>query len=379
MTQSQSEAGATMKRNRVSTACDRCRRQKQRCDDFRPCSNCVHARTPHNCSSTQAGARTETELARPFKRRRTISDHHSESSDMAQSPGSYQVRSVQQQTLPTLDQNDRERPAQTSFSGSDRGLWRAEHTPARNESTGMAESAIDMTRRLFRDGSPNSPFSSRATFAIPGGESEHQGRASTLQVSVQELVGIDLPQQELCDSLLDTYFATVHWFSLVVLEPKFRARCNQVVKSGWVHQSDRAFIILLLMVLVMGCWYDASPELATLQKSYLRVVRSHFMDIIDEDSLEFVQVSALLGSFYLYHGRPRSSFSILGAATKTSQAIGLHREPDRRMASSDAEERKRVWWTIYTWDRWVSDMIITGCLLIHVLVSRLSSTGGLSG
>jgi hypothetical protein len=348
-----------MKRNRVSAACDRCRRQKQRCDDFRPCSNCVHARTPHNCT-IQSDPPAEAELEHPFKRHRTMSNHHSESSGMAQSPGSHQTRGLLRRSTPPLNQRQPEHHPQTSFSGSDRGPWRAELTPSRSETPGMAtrhaESAIDMARRLFRDGSPSSPFSSRATFAIPGGESEHQGRASNVQISVRDLVGIDLPHPDLCDSLLDTYFATVHWFSLVVLEPKFRARCKIVVKSGLVDQSDRAFIILLLMVLVMGCWYDASPELATLQKSFLRVVRSHFMDIIDEDSLEFVQVSALLGSFYVYHGRPRSSFSILGAATKTSQAIGLHREPDGRMDARDAEERKRVWWTIYTWDRWDLDL-----------------------
>lgn len=345
-----------MRRNRVSTACDRCRRQKQRCDDFRPCSNCVHARTPHKCSNGPSDPLSEAELEQPLKRQRTMSNHHSERSQNTQSPGGHQTRDSLHRSSSLLSQQHPERHAHDSYSSADHDSWPAERTPSRTEppevATLHAESAIDMTRRLFRDGSPSSPFSSRATFAIPGGESEHQGRTSDVRISVQELVGIDLPDQALCNSLLDTYFATVHWFSLVVLEPKFRARCNSVLSAGLVYRSDRAFIILLLMVLVMGCWYDASPELASLQNSFLRVVRSHFMDIIDEDSLEFVQVSALLGSFYLYHGRPRSSFSILGAATKTSQAIGLHREPDGRMDFSVAEERKRVWWTIYTWDRW---------------------------
>ncbi len=35
------------------------------------------------------------------------------------------------------------------------------------------------------------------------------------------------------------------------------------------------------------------------------------MDVMDEDSFDFVQLCALLGSFYLYHDRPRSSFPIL--------------------------------------------------------------------
>jgi Fungal specific transcription factor domain len=130
--------------------------------------------------------------------------------------------------------------------------------------------------------------------------------------------------------------------------------------SGMAYPSDRAFLLLLLMVMVMGCWYGpgvlpaetaSTVDLANMRKAFLRVISQSFMDLIDEDCLEFVQLSALLGSYWLYWGRPRSSFSILGAATKSAQAIELHRDLDNRLSSQDAEERKRVWWTIYTWDR----------------------------
>ena len=75
------------------------------------------------------------------------------------------------------------------------------------------------------------------------------------------------------------------------------------------------------------------------------------MDLIDDDCLEFVQLSALLGSYWLYWGRPRSAFSILGAATKSAQAMEWHRDRDNRLSTQGAEERKRVWWTVYIWDR----------------------------
>lgn len=177
---------------------------------------------------------------------------------------------------------------------------------------------------------------------------------------VSQIVGVDLPERQLCDALIDAYFYSVHWFSLVVYEPKFRQSYDRVVEHGLAEPSDRPFLLLLLMVLVMGCWYgpglghDAiapATELSDLRNTYLRVIRSSLMDLMDEDCLEFVQLSILLGSYWLYWGRPKSSFSLLGAATKSSQAIGLHRAPDKRLSSADAEERKRIWWTIYTWDR----------------------------
>lgn len=129
--------------------------------------------------------------------------------------------------------------------------------------------------------------------------------------------------------------------------------------SGLASRNDHGFILLLLMVLIMGCWYKSRDpsisgnEMDLLRAKLLKVVQRDFMDLMDEDCLEFVQLCALLGSFYLYHGKPRSSFSILGAATKTAQAMDLHRNSENRWSFEDKEERIRVWWTIYTWDRFV--------------------------
>lgn len=180
-------------------------------------------------------------------------------------------------------------------------------------------------------------------------------------IPISDIIGIELPTYEVCNKLVDTYFSAVHWFSLVVYEPRFRGRYVAVVGSRLASHSDHGFLLLLLMVLIMGCWYTpiqqagdlnlSEDDTEALRSRMLKVVQRDFMELMDEDCIEFVQLCALLGSFYLYHGRPRSSFSILGAATKTSQAMGLHRDSEMGRSFEDMEERKRVWWTIYTWDR----------------------------
>jgi hypothetical protein len=230
----------------------------------------------------------------------------------------------------------------------------------------MKFSTLVDDEQIFK--SQESPaFKDRATFAIPGGEIQHtngtnsSNNPSAPLISVSKIIGIELPTYEVCNKLLETYFTTVHWFSLVIYEPKFRPRYNAIVGSGLASRSDHGFLLLLLIVLIMGCWYTpknrtgdlglAANELEALRSEMLRVVQRDFMELMDEDRLEFIQLCALLGSFYLYHGRPRSSFSILGAATKTAQAMELHRESEARWSFEDNEERKRVWWTMYTWDR----------------------------
>ena len=227
------------------------------------------------------------------------------------------------------------------------------------------------------------PIGVRETFAIPGGDTNRSLETSpidTTLVPIAEILGTDLPSREVSDALMDAYFYTVHWFSLVVYEPTFRSRYETIMDRGLAFPSDRAFLLLLLMVMVMGCWYGPGTmpaeivsqfDLADARKKFLKIVSQNFMDLIDEDCLEFVQLSALLGSYWLYWGRPRSSFSVLGAATKSAQAMELHRDSNGRLTSHDAEERKRVWWTIYTWDR--SGMLDFSMLHSNKLTDLLQS------
>ncbi|KAJ6001581.1 hypothetical protein N7499_002516 [Penicillium canescens] len=85
----------------------------------------------------------------------------------------------------------------------------------------------------------------------------------------------------------------------------------------------------------------------------LKLVESNVVEIMDQPSITAIQTCILLGSHHVYHGRPNLSFSLLGATIKMSQSLGLHRQPSRGTLE-DIEERKRIWWTIYTWDRFAS-------------------------
>lgn len=222
---------------------------------------------------------------------------------------------------------------------------------------GTSESAMAMTRKVLQlQGSQRN----RPTFAMPDGGEESRRGSIRPNLTIKDLVGVDLPSKALTNHLLDVYFYTVHWFSLVVHETHFRQRYERIMSIGIVSRSDRPFLLLLLMILVMGCHYgrgidhEQFRDLDDIRLQYLDVVRKDFMDIGEGGGLEFVQICILLGSYWLYWGRPRSSFALLGTATKASQALMLHRKvsSNRQMKLAySMEERKRVWWTVYTWDR----------------------------
>jgi hypothetical protein len=169
----------------------------------------------------------------------------------------------------------------------------------------------------------------------------------------------EFPPHDTLITLLEEYFNCVHWFSLVVYEPRFRIRL-QAVQDGYAEPREKPFLALLSTILGMAAWYTAQkagtmhgrPSQYWLEWSNKLIQNAELMivDLMDKNSLPSVQALILLGSHYVYHGRPNLSFSLLGATIRAAQALGLHREIPGA-SFDDAEERKRVWWTIYTWDR----------------------------
>lgn len=100
---------------------------------------------------------------------------------------------------------------------------------------------------------------------------------------------------------------------------------------------------------------------------------SRMVELLDQSSMTAVQTMVLLGTFYVYHGKPNLSFSLLGATVKSAHAAGLHKFTSTT-PRDEAEERKRVWWTIYTWDRYARSQKCMGQQLMADLGLRQSLT-----
>lgn len=143
----------------------------------------------------------------------------------------------------------------------------------------------------------------------------------------------------------------------MIYEPKFRQQLS-AIEDGYAYPAEAPFLTLLSIVLCRAAWYqsktsndEGGKELRLWSNDLLKIVESRLVYVMDQHSMAAVQTCILLGSHHVYHGRPNLSFALLGATVKISQAMGLHRD----LANGDPhdiEERKRVWWTIYTWDRY---------------------------
>lgn len=203
----------------------------------------------------------------------------------------------------------------------------------------------------------------RTTSAIPDGQyhtAANTGRSShSTKRETVAILGVELPSKKIMDGLLEDYFDSVHWFSLVIYEPTFRPQYESVA-GGHAFESQKGFLFLLAVVLGMASWYRAKDSNANSDPAtedwdgwrlkLFAVAEARFLELMDERSLTSLQTCLLLGSYHVYHGRPNASLALLGATIKIAQAMGLHRE-SIRSRYDNIEERKRVWWTIYTWDR----------------------------
>ncbi|KAB2575286.1 putative transcriptional regulatory protein [Lasiodiplodia theobromae] len=228
---------------------------------------------------------------------------------------------------------------------------------------GEADSTMGITRRIFQLGSRDMDL--RVCSAIPDGENLARGAppAATRDVRpISAILGYSLPSRPVVEFLLEEYFELVHWFSLVIYEPLFRKEYNSVA-DGFASPSQKGFLTLLTIVLALAAWYRSQKHVAeeafpgedfrAWSSDLLRHTELQLFDLMDDCSLTSVQVCILLGSYGVYHGKPNVSFALLGASIKMAQALRLHRESSRGDPSA-IEERKRVWWTIYTWDRFAS-------------------------
>ncbi|EFY87314.1 C6 transcription factor, putative [Metarhizium acridum CQMa 102] len=161
-----------------------------------------------------------------------------------------------------------------------------------------ADSAMGIARKISRLGSQG--IESCSTFAIPdGGYRAQSPRAGVgdARIPISTILGSRFPDRRLIHELMEDYFDAVHWFSLVMYERKFRRQLASVED---------------------GC-----------------------------ADVHLVGISSCL---------PRSTkpfLALLGATIKISHALGIHRHLPHK-SPDETEERKRVWWTIYTWDRFAS-------------------------
>ncbi|KHO02004.1 fatty acid catabolic regulatory protein [Metarhizium album ARSEF 1941] len=177
------------------------------------------------------------------------------------------------------------------------------------------------------------------------------------------LVTMHCPSPPLLEALMDAYFDRMHWFTLIFHEPSFRLAATRVIRRNSWHRDELGIVLAALTVSAIGLkcvardssWMghamlrQESLDAMELLEALVKEVRLHLLDLLDDCSIETVQVCSLLGTYYIFHASPTLAWSILGMSVRTAYALMLHCDSNEDQANGKgydpivAQVRRRNW------------------------------------
>ncbi|CAG8888246.1 unnamed protein product [Penicillium egyptiacum] len=352
------ETSLLQKPLRTSRACDRCRRQKLKCDSSRPCVLCT--RTGHKCETSQ----------RTAKRTRR---QHPRDGDL--NPGVHRkIASATHKNSNSIHSTGRaEKPYAPESSAS--YLERAPKEPQ----SGANASAIDFARRVFNEEEAGRTLTGAS---IPGDTG-----APTLDNSLWHLTEVELPPEAVMFALIDVYFDRMQWFILIFHEPSFRETARRIISQTSWRRQDLSPTMAVLAVAVIGLhsvlpdqrWpghellREHSVDGEKLIHGLINEIRRNLLDISIDCRIEAVQVCFLVSSYYVYHSSPSIAWTVSGMAVRSAYALHLYTKSAKCESPVVDEVRSRCWNHAIVGDTFASiiygrpSSIDTGLVALHSL------------
>lgn len=263
----------------------------------------------------------------------------------------------------------------TSSSGPEVPVAGSVQTPPERESplsrqvTGSIEtqqfganrSTISLAMNMYENLGTHAPTS---TSTIPGDAS-----STSPSGPIWELQTMRMPAPAVMEALMDVYFDRLHWFIWIFHKPSFMEQARDILSAGYWRREDMSKVLVALTVAALGlkcAMQNTTPQgqrfLASVSSDPQRLmnqmigeVRMHLLDLLDDSCIETVQVTVLLGAFYIFHGSPSLAWSMIGISVRASYALALHCDLD-----SDDEVatqiRRRCWNHITVADTFASQI-----------------------
>jgi hypothetical protein len=152
------------------------------------------------------------------------------------------------------------------------------------------------------------------------------------------------------DTLIDTYFARLHGRPYYILdEPATRQRWRDNQLPRFVVNAIHAVTIKYASHLCGG--HNGAVYSS---QEYMAQCRTEID--VDEPSIDHLQALLLLTMASFQNGKGKRSYMLLSHAVSMATALSLHRElpAHLRIAPSEREGRRRLFWTCYLMDRFTA-------------------------
>ncbi|KAM5540503.1 hypothetical protein V8D89_005961 [Ganoderma adspersum] len=383
-------------RTRVSYSCGECHRRKQKCDRQIPCSHCIARKVPELCKSYTPG-KTDQDIHVRLARLEQIVEvalpHYWSQSNGTPASDSSGPHDRHRSESPADDGNrspvEDEDPSGGYFES---GRWYGKSASGLVTAPAVLEQLQSMVPSPAPEGTANgaSLTSSQLQSDIfkvdpkptitsmePTATERLQRLMRDCGYSTARLENMysELPPRKLRDDLVDYYFTNINWLRYPISENEFRASYVSLLanEQNLANPNNIRFLPLLFVVLAIAV--RMAPDTIGGTEQTRRTAGSRYywgsrralliVAAIQPDCFEIVLTRMLSARFLVLDRRMTESWSQLGAAVRTAQAIGLHRDgADMGMDSVQSERRRRIWANLYHADRSIA-LVLGRPIAIH--------------
>ncbi|RPD67176.1 hypothetical protein L226DRAFT_549800 [Lentinus tigrinus ALCF2SS1-7] len=382
-------------RTRVSYSCGECHRRKQKCDRQIPCSHCIARKVPELCKSYTPGKTDQdihVRLARLEQIIETALPHYWSQGNATplSDSGSHDKR----RSMSPMDDGNRSQPEEEDPSGGmfESGRWYGKSAAGLVAAPAVLEQLQSMVPSPADSSAANSPYSMNQASGdifkmdqkptlLPIDQQNASERLQRLMrdcgYSTDRLQNMfdELPPRKTRDDLIDHYFAAINWTRYPISEHEFRNQYAAFVANEHSLANPNNIRFLPLLFVVLAIAVRLAPDRIggteqtrkTAGSRYYWCSRRALLIIaaIQPDCFEIVLTRMLSARFLVLDRRMTESWSQLGAAVRTAQAIGLHRDGvDMGMEPLQVERRRRIWSNLYHADRSIA-LVLGRPMAIH--------------
>ncbi|KAK5028268.1 hypothetical protein LTS07_006359 [Exophiala sideris] len=337
----------TQRSSRLSWACERCRRQKLKCDVAKPCTLCV-----------RAGAKCEPQLAgqeSPMKRRRST---HSDVARRTRVTTPSTASNYVQHDVPYLPTNPDSSPMGHVIHASGGShvngpgldvVDTTEPSPDESRQYGANESTMGFAKFILGDDDESdSPVNGQ----IPG-----DARQSNAVSQSFPWISTRWPSPSVLQIAVDAYFDRVNWYILLFHQPSFTVRTQNIVQPSAWRRDELCEVLLVAVVAAFGLrcvqhdktWEGHrvleahSTTAEAVVSDLMSQIGAHFYEVMLESRIEAYQICMLLTTYHVYFGSSNFAWNVSGVSNRTAYALALHCDKARNTDEIAREVGNRCW------------------------------------